>query len=211
MGNLIPFTQRFIAGISTRTVSARKLHEFLEVKRDFSTWIKARIDQYEFEENTDYLLTLTKTGELKNKGLQGKTEYFLIVDMAKELAMVERNKKGKQARRYFIDCERKLIESIKQKTALPEPKPTPTLHAFIEDSKTPLDLEAILYRSYHQLFGIRVMMVIENGKVMSAEQLNPGEIVFDVAKLEPIFNSVAELKRDDHVFFAGINAEQAKG
>lgn len=121
MGNLIPFAQRFIAGISTRTVSARKLHEFLGSKQDFSTWIKARIKQYSFEENTDYLLTLHKTGELKTRGLQGKTEYFLTIDMAKELAMVERNEKGKQARRYFINCEKKLLES-KQKQ-LPESTP----------------------------------------------------------------------------------------
>ena len=123
MGNLIPIVQRFIAGISTRTVSARKLHEFLQVKRDFSTWIKARIEQYEFEENTDYLLTLPKSGELKNRGLQGKTEYYLTIDMAKELAMVERNEKGRQARRYFIDCENKLLEKLKKST---QAKPLPS-------------------------------------------------------------------------------------
>jgi|GEM_PF-2572552 len=110
MIKLIPFAQRFIAGTSTRTVSARKLHEFLDVKRDFSSWIKARIEQYDFEQNTDYLLTLPKTGERRNKGLQGKKEYFITVDMAKELAMVERNDKGKQARRYFINCEKQLKE-----------------------------------------------------------------------------------------------------
>ena len=113
MTKLIPFAQRFIAGTSTRTVSARKLHEFLGSRQDFSTWIKARIRQYDFEQNADYLLTLHKTVEAKNKGAQGKKEYFITLDMAKELAMVERNEKGKQARRYFINCEKALAEQRK--------------------------------------------------------------------------------------------------
>ena len=51
---------------------------------------------------------LPKTGELENKGLQGKIEYFVTLDMAKQLAMVENNEKGKQARQYFIECEKQL-------------------------------------------------------------------------------------------------------
>ncbi len=109
MGNLIPFAQRFIAGISTRTVSARKLHEFLEVKRDFSNWIKGRIEQYDFEENKDFI-SIRQNGR-KPKGGRPTADYYLTIDMAKELAMVERNEKGKQARRYFIDCEKKLTET----------------------------------------------------------------------------------------------------
>jgi len=115
MTKLIPFAQRFIAGTSTRTVSARKLHEFLNVKRDFTTWIKGRIKQYEFEENADYLAIHQKRGIGSGRGL---TQYFITLDMAKELAMVERNEKGKQARRYFINCEKQLQEQ-KQ---LPAPK-----------------------------------------------------------------------------------------
>ena len=81
-----------INGNAVETVNARELHTFLEVGRDFSTWIKDRISKYEFVENTDYIM-LPKTGELENKGLQGKIEYFVTLDMAKQLAMVERNEK----------------------------------------------------------------------------------------------------------------------
>lgn len=90
------------AGI--KTVNARNLHAFLEVGKDFSSWVKARIEQYGFVEGEDYLLT--QTGEQMPSGTKYKIDYHCTIDMAKELAMVERNEKGKQARQYFIECER---------------------------------------------------------------------------------------------------------
>ena len=107
MNQLIPLQPQTIDGNAVETVNAHELHSFLEVGRDFSTWIKDRISKYEFVENTDYI-TLPKTGELENKGLQGKIEYYITLDMAKELSMVERNEKGRQARKYFIECEKQL-------------------------------------------------------------------------------------------------------
>lgn len=109
MNELIKLQPQTINGNAVETVSARELHTFLEVGRDFSTWIKDRISKYEFVENTDYIM-LPKTGELENKGLQGKIEYFVTLDMAKQLAMVENNEKGMQVRKYFIKCEEKLRE-----------------------------------------------------------------------------------------------------
>ena len=111
MNELIKLQPQTINGNAVETVSARELHTFLEVGRDFSTWIKDRISKYEFVENTDYIM-LPKTGELENKGLQGKIEYFVSVGMAKELAMVENNDKGSQARKYFIECEKRLKGSM---------------------------------------------------------------------------------------------------
>jgi len=87
------------------TIDAKKLHAFLEVGRDFSNWIKARIKQYDFVEGQDYILTNAKTGVRSNVK---EINYFITLDMAKELAMVERNEKGKEARRYFIECEHQL-------------------------------------------------------------------------------------------------------
>lgn len=111
MKKLIPFAQRFVAGVSTRTVSARELHQFLSVRRDFSNWIKSRIEQYGFVENQDYLL-VRQNGRIKTRGGdQRSVEYYLTLDMAKELSMVERTEQGKKARRYFIECEKALIES----------------------------------------------------------------------------------------------------
>jgi anti-repressor protein len=91
------------------TVNARELHSFLEVGRDFNTWINARIKRYGFEEGVDYtVISQSPKGGSGNRGVT--KEYFITLDMAKELAMVELNDKGKQARRYFMDCEKQLIE-----------------------------------------------------------------------------------------------------
>lgn len=94
-----------INGETIRTVSARELHAFLEIGKDFSTWIKGRIDQYDFEVGKDFTLVFPKTGENSSGGRPAK-EYHISLDMAKELSMVERNEKGKEARQYFIEMER---------------------------------------------------------------------------------------------------------
>lgn len=86
-----------------RTVNARELHEFLEVGKDFSTWIKGRILKYDFVENRDFIRVRSVP---QNGGIV--IDYHVTLDMAKELSMVERNEKGKQARQYFIECERRL-------------------------------------------------------------------------------------------------------
>ncbi len=95
-----------VAGNQIRAVDARELHTFLEVGRDFSTWIKDRIDQGMFVEGKDYVLTLTKTGERLNVV---QKDYAISISMAKELSMLERNEQGKLARQYFIECEERLI------------------------------------------------------------------------------------------------------
>ena len=108
MNQLIPLQPQTINGNAVETVSARELHEFLESKQAFSDWIKNRIEKYEFVENQDFI-KLHKKMELSKTGQMG-IEYHITLDMAKELSMVERNEKGKQARQYFIECERKLRE-----------------------------------------------------------------------------------------------------
>ncbi|MDK2126047.1 antA/AntB antirepressor family protein [Parachitinimonas caeni] len=105
MNALIPVREHLIGAHPVPSVEARELHGFLEVGKDFSNWIKDRIEQYGFAEDLDYALTVAKTGVRQNVI---QKDYFLTLDMAKELAMVERNERGRQARRYFIECERRL-------------------------------------------------------------------------------------------------------
>ena len=95
-----------------KTVNARDLHGFLESKQDFSNWIKNRIKKYRFVENNDFVL-LNKIVE-QVTGSKTLIEYHISIDMAKELSMVERNEKGKQARQYFILCERIAKEGLTQ-------------------------------------------------------------------------------------------------
>ena len=108
MNELISLTQSAINGELQQTVNARELHAFLEVGRDFSNWIKARLETLGSIKNEDYLLT--KIGEHFPSGTKYKIEYFVTLDTAKHLAMMERNEKGKQARQYFIACEKQLHE-----------------------------------------------------------------------------------------------------
>ncbi len=105
MNALIPVVERPINGEPIQTVNARDLHAFLEVGKDFSNWIKDRIAQYYFVENQDFII-FANFGENSGRGRPAK-EYALTLDMAKELSMVERNARGKEARLYFIACERR--------------------------------------------------------------------------------------------------------
>lgn len=105
---IIPITQGNIGNHMASMASAKRLHAFLGVGRDFTTWIKARIKQYGFVEGADYLLvedlSSPKWGSSKARP-QVEHDYLITIDMGKELAMVERNEKGRQVRRYFITCE----------------------------------------------------------------------------------------------------------
>lgn len=84
------------------TVSGRELHEFLEIKTAYKDWFP-RMVEYGFEEGKDYCSFLSD----RSDGLPGKprTDHELTIPMAKELCMLQRNEKGKQARGYFLKVE----------------------------------------------------------------------------------------------------------
>ena len=103
--NLIPLTVAEVNGEQQQTVNARELHAFLEVGKDFATWMKDRIEKFEFVDGIDYVKFSPNLGKTSNGG-RPTVEYALSLGMAKELSMVERNAKGKQARLYFIECEK---------------------------------------------------------------------------------------------------------
>lgn len=88
-------------------VSGRELHEFLESKERFSKWFDKMVG-YGFEENIDY--TPYQTVHPQNK--QEITDYILTIDTAKEISMVSKLPKGRVARKYFIQCEKKLKEVV---------------------------------------------------------------------------------------------------
>ena len=86
-----------------RAVSAKELHLFFEVKEKFTQWID-RMFEYGFEKSIDYQ-RLSYFSE-KPKGGRPSIDYALSIDCAKEISMLQRSEKGKQARKYFIDIER---------------------------------------------------------------------------------------------------------
>ena len=86
-----------------QAVSARDLHKFLEITERFSSWFE-RMLQYGFVENIDY-----QGCEFFNTiANQTLVDYALTLDCAKEISMIQRSKKGKEAREYFIECEKQL-------------------------------------------------------------------------------------------------------
>ena len=85
-------------------IKARELYEFLEIKERFNSWFE-RMLQYGFVENEDF--TSVKSFTLVNNGAKREIQdYSLKIETAKEMCMLARNEKGKQARKYFIEIEK---------------------------------------------------------------------------------------------------------
>lgn len=85
------------------TVSARDLHEGLEIKSNFTTWFE-RMKEYGFTE-TDYKKCFPNLESSCNGG-QNMIDYQISVDMAKQICMIQRSEKGRQYRQYFLDLEK---------------------------------------------------------------------------------------------------------
>ena len=101
--NQTPFVEVELNGKVQLGVNARDLHKMLESKQDFSTWIKRRITQCNFEENFDFVVLHQKVEQVS--GAKHLVEYIISVDMTKHLGMMERNKKGHEIRKYYIEQE----------------------------------------------------------------------------------------------------------
>ncbi|MEO5364472.1 MAG: antA/AntB antirepressor family protein [Magnetococcus sp. DMHC-8] len=121
MDDLIAISMARIGGEAIQTVNARDLHAFLNVGKFFANWITDRIEQGGFVDGMDYITNDFLPDLAKNESNTGRgrptKDYFLSLDTAKHLAMMERNERGKQARQYFIDCEKRL-KAVPQMTAM---------------------------------------------------------------------------------------------
>ena len=109
MDKLITITEQ--KGI--QLVDARELHRRLQVQTSFNHWFNRRISEYNFDENKDYF-TENQLLDKNDKKYphRPRTEYFLTIDMAKEIAMVERTEVGKEIRNYFIEMEKIARKSL---------------------------------------------------------------------------------------------------
>ncbi|MFT9495931.1 phage antirepressor KilAC domain-containing protein [Anaerosolibacter sp.] len=87
-----------------QTTSARSLWEFLEVGTEYAKWF-SRMTEYGFVENSDFRV-IVKNDE-NPRGGRPSTDHEITIDMAKEIAMLQRSEKGKQARQYFIELEKR--------------------------------------------------------------------------------------------------------
>lgn len=92
-------------------VSGRELHDFLGVQTKYTQWFE-RMVSYGFTENVDFIGFSQK----REKPTDGRPtiDHALTLDMAKEISMIQRTEKGKQARQYFIEVEKEYKKQIGQ-------------------------------------------------------------------------------------------------
>ncbi len=98
----------YVTDTGEKVVNGRELHKALQSRQDFSTWVKARLRECDAAEKADYEV-FHNSVENSNGG-RPSIDYIIKLATAKEMAMLERNEKGKQVRRYFISVEEKYKE-----------------------------------------------------------------------------------------------------
>ncbi len=102
--NLIPVTTN---ERGETVVSGRDLHDFLDVKTKYADWFK-RMSEYGFDENIDFAVFLkNEKDDTAFGGSRKITDHAMTLDMAKEISMIQRTERGKQARQYFIEVEKR--------------------------------------------------------------------------------------------------------
>ncbi|WP_438940576.1 antA/AntB antirepressor family protein [Enterococcus innesii] len=124
-------------------VSGRELHGFLEVRTKYTQWFDD-MTQYGFIENVDYS-TLTELSEKKEGSRFVKRtiiNHAMTIDMAKEISMIQRTPKGKQARQYFIQVEKEYRQSLQSTPSLSD-----SINAIVQHIKKAVE-EDILAKSY---------------------------------------------------------------
>lgn len=144
-------------------ISARQLHETLEVKTEYKKWFK-RMTEYGFVENEDFVKVTQKC--LTSSTGQNMTDHIIKLDMAKEIAMIQRTDKGKEVRQYFIQVEKDFNspEKIMARALLMADKKVHKLEAQIEaDRPKVLFADAVSASKSSCLIGELAKILKQNG------------------------------------------------
>lgn len=152
-------------------VSGRQLHEALDVKTKYADWFNRMID-YGFAENQDFLLL--KNEQQTGRGGHNKVDHIIKLDMAKEIAMIQRTERGKQVRQYFIQIEKDFNspEKIMARALLMADQKVHKLEAKIEaDRPKVLFAEAVSASHTSILVGELAKLLKQNGVDMGANRL----------------------------------------
>lgn len=152
-------------------VSGRQLHEALEVKTPYSMWFD-RMVEYGFTENQDFLLNnfVKQTG----RGGHNKVDHVIKLDMAKEIAMIQRTDRGKQVRQYFIQVEKDFNspDKIMARALLMADKKVHKLEAQIEaDKPKVLFADAVSASHTSILVGDLAKLISQNGYKIGGNRL----------------------------------------
>lgn len=153
-------------------VSARDLHKGLEVKSKYNDWLKRMLD-YGFSEGTDFVAIAQK--KVTAQGNQSEfIEHVFNLDSAKEIAMIQRNDKGKEVRKYFIQVEKDFNspEKIMARALLMADKKVHTLQAQIEADKPKVIFADAVSASHTSiLVGDLAKLISQNGYKIGANRL----------------------------------------
>ena len=153
-------------------VSGRQLHEVLGVNSNYTTWFD-RMTDYGFTENEDYVL-LSNFGNQTGRGGHNKVDHIIKLDMAKEIAMIQRTDKGKAVRQYFIQVEKDFNspEKIMARALLMADQKVHKLEAQIEaDKPKVLFADAVSASHTSILVGELAKLISQNGYKIGANRL----------------------------------------
>ena len=153
-------------------VSGRQLHEALGVNSNYTTWFD-RMTDYGFTENEDYVL-LSNFGNQTGRGGHNKVDHIIKLDMAKEIAMIQRTDKGKAVRQYFIQVEKDFNspEKIIARALLMADKKVHKLETQIEaDRPKVLFADAVSASHTSILVGELAKLISQNGYKIGANRL----------------------------------------
>lgn len=195
------------------TVSARDLHEALEVKTQFKDWFP-RMCEYGFEDGKDFCSFLSEsTGGRPSQDAQ------ITVDMAKEIAMLQRTEKGKEVRKYFIQIEKewnspervmaraltianKTIETLKIENS--EMKPKALFADAVASSKTSIligQLAKILTQNGYQIGQNRLFEKLRNEGFLSSRK----GADWNMPQQRYVEQGIFEIKESTHIDGNGVN------
>ena len=174
---LLPVANNVVNQESVPTVDMRKVHAWLGVKSKYADWINRRISEYSFENNIDYIRILNSE-KAENTNITTK-DYHATLEMAKEICMVERNEKGREARKYFIECEKVAKQQVKSLptdyiTALEalvvSEKEKEALRLENQSQATKIEVDRPKVDFYHQLFSENPLVSFNDyAKLLSKE------------------------------------------
>ena len=153
-------------------VSGRQLHEALGVNSNYTTWFD-RMTDYGFTENQDYIL-LSNFGNQTGRGGHNKVDHVIKLDMAKEIAMIQRTARGKKVRQYFIQVEKDFNspEKIMARALLMADQKVHKLEAQIEANKPKvLFADAVSASHTSILVGDLAKLISQNGFKIGANRL----------------------------------------
>lgn len=153
-------------------VSGRQLHEALGVNSNYTTWFD-RMTEYGFVENQDYVL-LSNFGNQTGRGGHNKVDHIIKLDMAKEIAMIQRTERGKQVRQYFIQVEKDFNspEKIMARALLMADKKIHKLKSQIEADKPKILFADAVSASHSSiLVGELAKLISQNGCKIGANRL----------------------------------------